>query len=119
MAEDMRTFIQDYRKARRWTLKELATRLGYASTTSIERLADGKANVDSFLRFGQRLRAIEDARLTEEEQKQLATLLEKRELNEDEYQAAQLLRRLLREQEPEGGELTLSDTSGGPSAGLL
>lgn len=118
MAEDMRTFIQDYRKARRWTLKELATRLGYASTTSIERLADGKANVDSFLRFGQRLRAIEDAQLTKEEQKRLATLLEKRELSEDEYQAAQLLRRLLREQEPEGGELTLRDASGGPAQGF-
>lgn len=96
MSEDMKGFITAFRHARGWSLKEMAAQLGYSSTTSLVRVEQGKANLESLLRFVRLMHQTDAMQLTPEEAQALDLLIERRQLTDDAYHAAVLLHSLLR-----------------------
>lgn len=97
---DMKQFIRQLQASRKLSMNDLALLLGYKSATSVARIVQDKANAESVTRFGQLLKDSEDIALTDEEASQLDSILEKKKLGSDEYAAADIIRRLLREDSP-------------------
>lgn len=97
---DMRQFIQGLQKSRGLSVGDMATLLGYKSTTSVARIMQDKANMDSVTRFCQLLKESEEIVLTDDEASQLDCILERKKLGSAEYAATDALRQLLREDPP-------------------
>lgn len=98
--QDMREFVQAIQKSRGLSVAELAARLGYKSQTSVARIMQDKANIDSVSRFCQLLKDHEGLALTDEETGALNRILERKKLSRAEYAATDILRQLLREDPP-------------------
>ena len=96
----MRQFIQEIQKSRGLSVGELSALLGYKSQTSVARIMQDKANMDSVTRFCQLLKENETIALTDSEASSLDRILEKKKLGSDEYAATDTLRQFLREDPP-------------------
>lgn len=97
---DMRQFIQSIQRSRGLSIAALAELLGYKSQTSVARIMQDKANMDSVTRFCQLVKESEVLALTDEEAEQLNLLLERKKLGLAEYAATDILRQLLRGDPP-------------------
>lgn len=96
----MRQFVEQMRKARGLSQGELAQRLGYKSATSVARILQDKANMDSVNRFCQLLKEHDGLALSDEEVSDLDRILEKKKFSSQEYAATEVLRELLHEDPP-------------------
>lgn len=115
---DMRQFIQNIQKSRGLSVAELASLLGYKSQTSVARIMQDKANVDSVSRFCQLMQENENLALTDEETETLNRILERKKLGQVVYAATDILRQLLREDPPLVDPL-LVDAGTGKKTSLL
>lgn len=97
---DMRQFIQSIQQSRGLSIAALAELLGYKSQTSVARVMQDKANMDSVTRFCQLMKENEALALTDAEVEQLTQVLERKKLGQAEYAAADILRQLLRGDPP-------------------
>lgn len=100
MLPDLRQFIQTLQKSRGLSVAQLAALLGYKSQTSVARIMQDKANMDSMAKFCQLLKDSEKLALTDEETETLNRVLERKKLGQAEYAATDILRQLLREDPP-------------------
>lgn len=100
MAPDIRQLVTDIRQARGLSIAELAAILGYKSQTSVMRIIQDKANLESVVRFCQEMKDSKALNLSTQEQKQIDQLLEYKRLSHVEYNATQLLHQLLLEDPP-------------------
>lgn len=108
----MRQFIQDLQKSRGISVGELSALLGYKSQTSVARIMQDKANMDSVTRFCQLLKENETIALTDSESIRLDRILEKKKLGSDEYAATDILRQLIREDPPRMDPVIVNAFSG-------
>ena len=98
--QDMREFVHGLQRSRGLSVAELAALLGYKSQTSVARIMQDKANVESVSKFGQLLKGSESLALTDEETEALNHILERKKLGQVEYAATDILRQLLKEDPP-------------------
>jgi len=110
--QDMRQFIQGLQKSRGLSVAELATLLGYKSQTSVARIMQDKANIESVSKFCQLLKDHEDLALSDEETGMLNRIFERKKLGQAEYAATDILRQLLREDPPLLDPLLVNPTTG-------
>lgn len=108
----MRQFIQELQKSRGLSVSELSALLGYKSQTSVARIMQDKANMDSVTRFCQMLKENEAIALTDSEAFRLDRILEKKKLGSDEYAATDVLRQLIREDPPKVDPVLVDANSG-------
>lgn len=100
MDPDIRQVVTDIRQARSLTIAELADLLGYKSQTSVMRIIQEKANLESLTRFCRQLKNSPELNLTREEQHQVDAVLEFKRLGKSDFLATQVLRQLLQEDPP-------------------
>lgn len=100
MLPNMRQFIQSLQKSRGLSVADMAALLGYKSQTSVARVMQGRANIDSVTKFCQQLKDNEQIALTDEEASQLDRILEYTKLGDEGYATTDVLRQLLREDPP-------------------
>lgn len=96
----MHQLVKDIQQRHRLSLAELAAMLGYKSQTSIARIMQDKANMESVVRFAQLMKENTALALTVEERDRLDQALEYKRLGPVKYAATQILRQLLREDIP-------------------
>lgn len=95
MEPDIRQVVTEIRQSRGLSIAELASLLGYKSQTSVMRIIQDKANLDSLRRFCRQMKASQALCLTPQEHRQVDQLLEFKRLGHVEYNATQLLHQLL------------------------
>lgn len=95
MEPDIRQVVTEIRQSRGLSIAALASLLGYKSQTSVMRIIQGKANLDSLRRFCRQMKNSQTLCLTPQEHRQVDQLLEFRRLGPVEYNATQLLHQLL------------------------
>lgn len=100
MEPDMRQLVKDIQKKRHLSLAELADMLGYKSQTSIARIMQDKANMESIARFAQLMKESKALALTDEERDKVDQALEYKRLGPVRFSAALILRQLLQEDVP-------------------
>ena len=115
---DMRQFIQSIQQSRSLSVGELAAMLGYKSQTSVARIMQDKANMDSVTKFCQLMKDCKALDLTDDEVSQLDRVLERKKLGQAEYAAMDILRQILKEDPPEVDPV-LVDANTGEGQSLL
>lgn len=113
-------FLRQLQKARGLTLAELASMLGYKSSTSLVRIMQQRANRESLYKLADRLRTHDQMLLTDQEERQLDDILEADHMRKDiDYAAFVRLRSLLQGEKMPQRNVILTIAEGGAQTTLF